>query len=94
MDDRTNPRIILTPELAREIYARKLALLTPMDANFCVDCSILLKGRSEPLSRNYNVSAKTVRDIWNRKTWTFATFDMWRAEEKSFHVSYPLTQVV
>ncbi len=89
----SNPRIILTPDLAREIYARKLALIEPKGLNSCVDSSTLLKGRSGPIANIYNVSAKTVRDIWNHKTWSFTTADMWLAEETRHDPPYPLKQV-
>ena len=88
-----NSRVILTPDLAREIYARKLALLTPKDCYSCFDSSRLLKGRSVPIANIYNVSAKTIRDIWNRKTWTFATVDMWFAEKIHTPVNCFLKQV-
>mmetsp|Transcript_46309 Transcript_46309/g.145291 ORF Transcript_46309/g.145291 Transcript_46309/m.145291 type:complete len:609 (-) Transcript_46309:104-1930(-) len=34
------------------------------------------------LSRKYGISAKAVRDIWNRNTWVRATRDLWTKEEK------------
>ena len=37
------------------------------------------KGKSVPVSRIYNISPKTVRDIWNRKTWSDATFKLFQA---------------
>ena len=92
----TNPRlrpcrIILTPQLAIEIYLRKLELLTTTN---CASCSektrLLLRGQSVPISLQYHVSAKTIRDIWNRRTWMFATSSLWRRESSQ---SITATQV-
>ncbi len=32
-----------------------------------------IRGLSQPLAKRYGVSPKTIRDIWNRRTWTLAT---------------------
>jgi hypothetical protein len=73
-------RVILTPKLAREIYTRKLVLLAQERSELNFNGSNSLKGQSVPLAHEYNVSAKTIRDIWNRKTWMFATRDLWCEE--------------
>ena len=65
--------MILTPQLAVEIYLHKLELENPKEPNSFSDAASLLKGHSVPVSKKYNVSAKTIRDIWNRRTWTFVT---------------------
>ncbi len=76
-----NQRVVLTPKLAKEIYARKLEFLAPKDFYSCFNSSSrTLKGRSVPVAKMYNVSAKTIRDIWNRRTWTFATSTLWLHE--------------
>mmetsp|Transcript_21947 Transcript_21947/g.60077 ORF Transcript_21947/g.60077 Transcript_21947/m.60077 type:complete len:82 (-) Transcript_21947:1436-1681(-) len=36
---------------------------------------------SREIGQRYNVSSKTVRDIWGRVTWTDATHDMWSSQE-------------
>jgi hypothetical protein len=97
MNDRgapRNQRVILTPKLAMEIYKVKLELLNPKDFYSCFHPSTrLLKGHSVPVARKYNVSAKTIRDIWNRKTWTFATSFLWsqeRSEVLTESASYEL----
>ncbi len=41
-----------------------------------------VKGRSVPIGKMFNVSAKTIRDIWSRRTWTFATYHLWKGEGK------------
>ena len=91
MNDRAAPRnqrVILTPKLAMEIYKVKLELLNPKDFHSWFHPSTrLLKGHSVPVARRYNVSAKTIRDIWNRKTWTFATSALW-CQEKTDQLLY------
>ena len=77
MSNSKKSKIVLTPQLAVEIYLHKLALEG-------LDSSKMLKGRSVPVSKRYNVSAKTIRDIWNRKTWAFATEIVWK--DKRLHV--------
>jgi hypothetical protein len=66
-------RIVLSPELAVEIYAEKVKLQRPRSFGSCINVSRLSRGQSAIVAEKYNVSAKTIRDIWNRKTWTFAT---------------------
>jgi hypothetical protein len=41
----------------------------------------------------YKVSAKTIRDIWNRKTWTFATYRLWKGDEM-IPSNFPSDQVI
>ena len=55
-------RVMLNEELAIEIYKCKL-LFSGQHS----------KGKSVPVSRIYKISPKTVRDIWNQKTWSSAT---------------------
>jgi hypothetical protein len=72
-------RIVLNKQFAAEIYSHKLALMTPTSFKECLQVS-QLKGRSTKVALQYGVSAKTIRDIWNRKTWTDATFHLWKDE--------------
>ena len=72
------PRVILSGSLAAEIYMEKLALIAPTTFESCVkDWRIIMKGKSAKLSAKYGVSAKTIRDIWNRRTWTDSTRALW-----------------
>jgi hypothetical protein len=80
-------RIVLSPDLALEIYAHKINLQRPRGFELCVEGSRLLRGKSTFIARMYKVSAKTIRDIWNRKTWTFATCRLWH-RDRSFHTSH------
>jgi hypothetical protein len=86
-------RIVLTPQLAMEIYSHKLLLQTPRDFGSCFETARLLKGQSTHFAKKYNVSAKTIRDIWNRRTWTFATCSLWRGEISMSASSDPYSQV-
>ena len=93
-ESRSKPsRIILTPQLALEIYSHKLLLQTPRDFGSCFEAARLLKGQSTHIGRKYNVSAKTIRDIWNRRTWTFATCSLWRGEVSKSAASASYSQV-
>jgi hypothetical protein len=94
LESRSKPsRIVLTPHLAMEIYSHKLLLQTPRDFGSCFETARLLKGQSTHIAKKYNVSAKTIRDIWNRRTWTFATCSLWRGEMSKSAASAPYSQV-
>ena len=36
---------------------------------------VSIRGLSQLVSKVYGVSARTIRDIWNQKTWAYATND-------------------
>jgi hypothetical protein len=71
--------VVLTEKEAFEIYKCKF----PSD-------KFQMKGRSVPVSRRFNVSPKTVRDIWSQRTWTHATRSLWSAYEvvRIFNISF------
>ena len=77
-------RVVLTPQLAREIYLYK-AELESLDHS-----ATLLKGRSVSISKKYNVSPKAIRDVWNRRTWVFATETIVRNKEPHARVKLTL----
>ena len=37
--------------------------------------TVCIRGLSQLVSKVYGVSARTIRDIWNQKTWAYATND-------------------
>ena len=74
-------KIVLKPEQAASIYALKPSLDSGRECNPIFNTRHRSKGRSVPVGKIFNVSAKTIRDIWNRKTWTFATRHLWVHEE-------------
>ena len=56
--------VILTAEQARSIYQ----LRSPSTAEG--PAAHLVAGKSSLVAEMYGVSPKTIRDVWNRKTWT------------------------
>eukprot|EP00960_Hanusia_phi_P076121 768519-Hanusia_phi.AAC.3 len=59
----------ISAEEAREIFSRK-----PVDKGLTTRTSIML-------SKNFHISPKAVRDIWNKRTWVRETFSLWTREE-------------
>ncbi len=39
------------------------------------------RGKSGPISKVFGISARAVRDIWNRKTWAYTTSHLWARED-------------
>jgi hypothetical protein len=73
---------VLSEEQAREIYKYKLSVICPKNHQFWNQgADTRLRGHSVPLAWKFGVSPKTIRDIWNRRTWAFATFQWWSLEE-------------
>ena len=65
---------VLTPQQAVEIFSYKL---TSPVASYA---TVHLKhgnDHSGMIGKIYNVSAKTIRDIWNRRSWRHETFHLW-----------------
>ena len=89
MDVSRHNRVILNQRLAADIYAHKLSLINPttFDSLF-KDSQMKTKGQSSKVAVKYGVSPKTVRDIWNRRTWTNATRNLWEPEFKMIEVSW------
>lgn len=71
---------MLTAELAEEIYRLKLQMRAAHGKHSSTDFEASMRGKSGPLSKVYGVSARTIRDIWNRNTWAFATVHLWGKE--------------
>jgi hypothetical protein len=69
--DQNRYRVILTKEEARAIFSVK--------NNHCFESP---NQASIRLARAYHVSSKSVRDIWNGRSWLGATFDLWREEDR------------
>ena len=60
-----NPfQVILTAEQARSVYALRSTLTAEGPAGHVV------AGKSSLVAEMYGVSPKTIRDVWNRKTWS------------------------
>ena len=69
-------RIILTESQAVSIYKQKPEICHK-------EINRRAASRSRLVSVNYGISSKTVRDIWNRKTWLFATHHLCKFEAKN-----------
>jgi hypothetical protein len=68
---------VLKPSDVRNIYKlRFLAHRSTSAPNYMSNVSV-----SVLLSEQYNVASKTIRDIWNRKTWTQTTQDLFEHGE-------------
>lgn len=75
------PRRVLDQGKAVEIYAQKIAALRPSTYKASLITSEeRLRGKRKQLSKRYGVSAKTIRDVWNRKSWFGATEHLWKLE--------------
>ncbi len=72
-------RMVLKPEQAVEIYALK-PVFDGLARGSSSETESKAKGRSVPIGKKFNVSAKTIRAIWNRRTWRFVTRPLWKRE--------------
>ena len=81
--DSTTGQVLSSPQVI-EIYKHKLRLLRPSTFESCLQSAeSRIKGQSVPVANLFGVSPKTVRDIWNRRTWAYATNFLWAQEEIS-----------
>ena len=78
---------MLSDGQAVEIYRAKIAFhnafVNMENKRKKISSSKLMRGRSVLYSRLYGVSSRTIRDIWNRRSWAFATQCMWWEEKES-----------
>ena len=83
--------VVLTDAQAFAIYKRKLDLLTPRSFKSCLqDVESRTKGRSSSVGKEFGVSAKTIRDIWSRRTWTRTTASLWEIEKAMNNQPHPV----
>ncbi len=68
------PRAVLTEAQAIEIYM--------LGQKIRKSCFHLRNDDSVVLARKFCVSPKTIRDIWNRRTWTKETKYLWNENER------------
>lgn len=90
-------RVVLNAAAATEIYQYKIAIITPNSFKACMQkAEIKMKGHSTHLARKYGVSSKTIRDIWNRKSWIGATAHLWKAGEdlETTQMTFYVSQIV
>jgi hypothetical protein len=69
--------VVLSEAIAVDIYKWKLT----MEAERKSAESVNMRGRSSFIANIYDVSPKTVRDIWNHITWKYATAFLWPEEK-------------
>jgi hypothetical protein len=63
------------------IYKAKLALQTQSRDNVQEMNKVqLIKGQSVRFAVMYGVTPRTIRDIWNRQSWAYATKHLWSLE--------------
>jgi hypothetical protein len=74
--------LVLCPARAAQIYMLKVELLAPNHCSSSLNAS-KIKGQSAHIGEQYNVSATTIQDIWNHRTWTFATSHLWHITDQS-----------
>lgn len=67
----------LTWDSARAIYRVKLQLLQQY-GRLVESIATHVAWR---LAFQYSVSSRTIRDVWNRKTWVSATYTLWCEED-------------
>ena len=81
LEKSTRSGFVLTDQLALEIYKCKLDLLTPRTFKSSLENrNSRTRGQSPLVGKAFGVSAKTIRDIWNRRTWATATSCLWELE--------------
>jgi hypothetical protein len=81
-DDGERVGLVLTATQAIAIYRCKLGFRQPRTFESCLlPAESRIKGQSVPVAHMFGVSPKTVRDIWNRRTWAYTTAHLWTEEE-------------
>lgn len=76
---------MLTEAQALEIYMFKISAMAKARSFGCADESTMmdLRTQARTLSKLYVVTPRTVRDIWRRRTWAYATCQLWSHEEEN-----------
>ncbi|EKX34375.1 hypothetical protein GUITHDRAFT_119457 [Guillardia theta CCMP2712] len=70
MQQRIRPRGVLRDDVVMSIYADRVSERRKKTA------------KSMALARKYGVTAKAIRDIWNRRTWWHVTQPLWTQAER------------
>ena len=52
-----------------------------------------IRGRSISIAAQFRVSSRAIRDIWNRKTWAYATQHLWHLESGSLLNTHTVSQL-
>ena len=68
---------------AVEIYKLKISMMADLFHRFRVgNAGHWMRGKSIPVAVQYGVTSRAIRDIWNRKTWAYASKHLWANESK------------
>lgn len=84
---------VICDRIAVEIFACKVLsyLKSPHSKEFKKHKCVRL---CKELSKQYNISVKSIRDIWNFRTWRFETAHLWHlTQHKSTLLSQPSIQM-
>lgn len=89
---RPNRQGLYLPNLTQAVFATKQVLLTQEQAIEIykvrpMDSSPNTRPTSIEVAEQYGVSPKTVRDVWNRKTWVKVTRPLWAPAELEAYLS-------
>ncbi|EKX37933.1 hypothetical protein GUITHDRAFT_115905 [Guillardia theta CCMP2712] len=71
-------RALITPDVAREIYMYSQERIQ-------AGSTFSPTSVSAALGAKYGITAKAVRDIWNKRTWSHATYLLWTDEDKRIY---------
>jgi hypothetical protein len=74
-------RAALNKQAAQEIYRCKLQLQVEREDLPHRAARSALRGQSLRVSYMFDVSPKTIRDIWSHRTWHRATFHLWEGSD-------------
>ncbi len=70
----------LTQGQALEIYARKLSLMKANSEDMPRTNAAQMRKECIFLAKRYRVSPKSIREVWNRRTWVICTSTLWEEE--------------
>lgn len=73
---------MLTEQNAVDIYKFKLDLLAKISKYSGASLFHALRGQSLQLAKAYGMSSRSIRDIWNRRSWGYATHNLWNEESE------------
>ena len=72
---------MLSEQDAVVIYQEKISLLQKICHTVSSRKQVAsLWGQTGPISKRFGVSSRTVKYIWNRQTWAYATNHLWPSE--------------
>ena len=74
---------MLSEHQAVEIYMHKIDLATAAryrDEKM-TPALILLRRESKGMAKRYGLTIRAIQDIWNRRSWAYATHHLWALED-------------